>query len=94
MKIVRLIVLLYCAIGGLMLLWTFENPVDLVKPAAYVGGVFACGLWCFAMIWSDRRFLPTRPLRMGRLLLWFTAPSGLVLTAAGTLARWDYLASG
>lgn len=93
LKSVRTIVLLYCAIGGLALLWTFEKPVDLIKPAAYVGGVFACGLWCFAMIWTDRRFLP-QPLRMGWLLCWLTAVSGLVLTAVGALAMWDYLASG
>jgi hypothetical protein len=56
-----------------------------------VGGVFTCGLWCFAMIWTDRQFLP-KPLQMKPLLLIMTTLSGVFLTGLGLLAIWkEYL---
>jgi hypothetical protein len=87
----RVTVLIYCGVGGLVLLWTFEDPVALVTPASILGGVFACGLWCFAMLWTDRRFLP-KTLQMGPALSALTLISGLFLTAMGTKAIWDYVA--
>ena len=89
---VRVPVLLYCGLGGMVLLWTFDDPIKLVTPAAIIGGVFTCGLWCFAMIWADRHFLPG-PLRMGRMLLFLTAIAGTVLTALGIKGLWDYISS-
>ena len=88
---VRTAVLLYCAVCGLLLLWTTGDPIKLVTPAAIVGGVLTCGLWCFAMIWVDRRHLP-KPLRMGGILLSLTTISGVVLTGLGVRALWDYVA--
>ena len=82
MKTFRLAVVAYCGIGGLCLMWTVSGPVRLVTPAAIMGDVLACGLWCLAMIWTDRRFLP-RALRMGPILLSLTTISGVVLTALG-----------
>jgi len=86
----RAIVLTYCAVGGLSLLWLISDPVSIVKPAGIVGGVFTCGLWCFAMLWVDHKFLP-KPLRMGPVLTSLTLISGLVLTVLGVKALWDYL---
>lgn len=91
-RLFRRAVILYCAIGGMILLWTTQDPEALIMPAAIVGGVFTCGLWCFAMIWADRRFLPG-PVRMGRVLVTLTALSGTVLTVLGAKSLWDYLAS-
>ncbi|MFV2068000.1 MAG: hypothetical protein ACC645_13585, partial [Pirellulales bacterium] len=78
--------------GGLLLVWLGgEDAAAMVKPAAIVGGVFTCGLWCFAMIWADRRFLP-RSLQMRPTLLIMTALSGVCLTGLGLLAIWkEYL---
>ena len=86
----RRAVILYCAIGGMILLWNTENPEALVMPAAIVGGVFTCGLWCFAMIWADRTFLP-KSVRMGKVLVALTAVSGTVLTVLGAKSLWDYI---
>ncbi len=85
----RFLILVYCAGGALPLLWIMENPVKTVEPAAIIGGVFTCGLWCFLMIWTDRQFLP-KPLQMGRVLVTLTAISGLVLTALGIQSIFDY----
>jgi Mn2+/Fe2+ NRAMP family transporter len=87
----RRAIVLYCAAFGLLFLWTLEKPVEIVTPAAIVGGVFTCGLWCLAMLWTDRQFLPA-PLRMPRLLWWLTAMSGVVLTLLGVKGIWDYAA--
>jgi Mn2+/Fe2+ NRAMP family transporter len=87
----RRAVVLYCAVFGLLLLWTLPmNPDDIVRPAAILGGVFACGLWCLAMLWTDRRFLPPA-LQMPLLLRLLTAVSGVVLTLLGAKGIWDYL---
>ncbi|HEX7071277.1 MAG TPA: hypothetical protein VF190_10740, partial [Rhodothermales bacterium] len=88
----RLGILLYSAIGGLILMWTMDDPVAIVTPAAILGGVLACGLWCFFMIWADRRFLPA-PLRMRPVLYSLVTLAGVVLTGLGLKAVWDYVAS-
>ena len=80
--------LAYCASGALLLVWFGgDDPAAMVKPAAIIGGVFTCGLWCFAMIWADRRFLP-KSLQMGSLLLILTILSGTFLTVLGVLSIW------
>jgi len=86
----RVGIVLYCAAFALLFLWTMRDPIKIVTPAAIVGGVFTCGLWCLAMIWADRRFLP-KPLRMGHGLLALTAISGVVLTTLGMKSIWDYI---
>jgi hypothetical protein len=83
--------LLYCAVLALVVLWSMSDPIKIITPAALVGGVFSCGLWCFAMIWIDRRFLP-HPLRMGPTLLFLSAVSGVLFSVLGIKAIWDYLA--
>lgn len=81
-------ILTYCAAAGLAMLWFMSrDPLKMVEPAAIVGGVFTCGLWCFAMVWADRKFLPA-PLRMGPGLLTATLVSGLVMTGIGIPAIW------
>lgn len=84
-------IVFYCAALGLIFLWTLESPIDIVTPAALIGGVFTCGLWCLAMLWADGRFLP-RPLQMPWLLWMLVAISGVVLTLLGAKGIWDYVA--
>jgi len=81
---------LYCASLGLLFLWTLGNPVQMIMPAAIVGGVFACGLWCLAMLWTDRQFLPA-PLRMPLPLRILTLISGIALTVSGAVGIWIYI---
>jgi hypothetical protein len=88
-------IVLYCAVFGLLFLWTLTlrmNPDDIIRPAAILGGVFTCGLWCLAMLWTDRAFLP-RSLQMPWPLRWATAVSGVAMTVMGAVAIWDYVAA-
>lgn len=83
--------LIYCAALGLLFLWTMRDPVSIITPAALIGGVFTCGLWCLAMLWADGRFLP-KPLQMPWQLWLLVAVSGTVLTLLGGKGIWDYAA--
>jgi hypothetical protein len=83
----RLPVCLYAGLGGLALMWTVQDPLKIVQPAALVGTT-TCGLWCFAMIWADAAVLP-RGLRMSRSWVVLNVLAGMVLTGFGCAAIWD-----
>ena len=91
---VRPWVLLYVGVGGLTLMWMtrlFPNIrlIDLPTPAAIVGGVMTCGLWCLAMIWTDRKFLP-KPYQMGVSMVVLNVIAGVAMFAMGLKAWWDF----
>ena len=83
-------VVAYCGIGGIAIMWSGADPVQIVTPAAIFGGVLTCGLWCLLMIWTDRRFLP-RELQMGWVLLLANLVSGLFLTGWGIRGAIDFI---
>lgn len=86
----RPLVVAYCGLGGVAIMWLGDSPVQIVTPAALFGGVLTCGLWCLLMVWTDRCFLP-RPLRMGWPLLLLNLASGLVLTGWGVRGVLDFV---
>ena len=67
------------------------NPVPLVTPGAIIGGVLTCGLWCLAMVWTDRKFLP-KPYQMGKALLVLNIVFGIAMTSFGVKAFADWVA--
>jgi len=79
---VRLWVVLYSGLGGLMLLWTGWKTVTIASIISPFSGVLGCGLWCLAMIWVDRTQMP-KQYRMSIQLLLGTILAGLVMTAVG-----------
>ena len=86
----RLFVVLYAVGSGLLLIWTGWDPVAILTPSALLGGLFACGIWCFTMLWANRKFVPS-VFRMGAGLKLALAASGVLLTAFGVSAIYDYL---
>lgn len=91
LKNIRLAVVAYCAIAGLILIWTIgSRPVTVVTLPAILGGVLACGLWCFAMVWADRRFLP-KTYRMKSPMVIATLIAGAVMTVSGSIALFMFL---
>ena len=74
---------------GLILLWCSLDPIVILTPPAVISATFTCGLWCFAILWSDRTHLPPE-LRMGRLLAVGVILSGIALTLFGVtgIYRW------
>ena len=91
-KCVKLYVLIYCGIAGIALTWLTQNPIELITFPSLVGGVLTCGLWCFGMVWLDRKTLP-QPLRMKPPLLMATLLSGFMLSAIGGKAFYDFVTS-
>lgn len=89
------LIVLYCGLVPLPLLWGVDNAQSLVAPAAIIGGVFACGLWCFAMLWADRRVLP-KPLQSGPVLTGLLLVAGFVLTGLGvwSIIAFDWVGFG
>ena len=75
-------VLAYCGIGALLLMWTNVKPVAIVTPAAILGSVLTCGLWCLAAVAADRRIIP-KPYQMGTGLTVGLVVAGVLLTALG-----------
>ena len=58
------------------------DAVNIVTPAAILGSVLTCGLWCLASVWAERELLP-RPYRMPRWLAVLVVVSGVLLTLLG-----------
>ena len=85
----RLVTVSTIGVLGLLLLWCSLDPVAVLTPAAVISATFTCGLWCFAILWSDRVHLP-RELRMGWLLVVCVVLSGTALTIFGVagISRW------
>jgi len=91
LKTIRLGTLIYCGGGGLALLWFLPaDPVLIVTPASLVGSGLICGLWCFAMLWSDHVHLP-KPLRMRWPLRLGVVASGCVLTVAPLIGLVEFI---
>jgi len=88
---VRLGVVIYTGAVGLLLVWTVRDPVKIVTIPALLGGVFACGLWCFAVLWAERRFLP-QAYRMKTGLFVLTIIAGTAMTVFGAVAIWLHFA--
>ena len=83
----RWAVVAYCGVAGLAIAWTFEKPLSIVTFPALLGGVLGCGLWCFAIIWAEKRFLPG-VFRMPKVMLAATIFAGTVMTVMGAVALW------
>ncbi len=93
-KQVRPWVCLYIGVFGMFLMWITRllpnvKLIDLATPAGIIGGVMTCGLWCLAMIWTDRKYLP-KPYQMRGWLVFLNAIAGIGMTAMGLKAWWDY----
>lgn len=78
-------------VTGLTSLWCSLDPVRVITPAAIISSALTCGLWCFAMIWSDRTHLPAE-LRMKWPLVLAVILSGIALTIFGVTGLTMWLA--
>jgi hypothetical protein len=93
-KQVRPWVCLYVGAVGMFFMWMTRilpqvKLIDLPTPAGIIGGVMTCGLWCLAMIWTDRKYLP-KPYQMGGVLVLLNVIAGVGMTTMGLKAWWDY----
>jgi hypothetical protein len=85
-------VLSYTGLVGIGLVWwaysTGRDPIRLITFPVILTGVFLAGPWCFAMIYTDRTYLPKR-FQMGIVLLILNIISGIAFTGFGLKGMWD-----
>ncbi|GAA5054033.1 hypothetical protein GCM10025751_32040 [Haladaptatus pallidirubidus] len=86
----RLLTMAYAGGIGLVLMWSDLSAVAIVTPASILGGVFGCGLWCWAMLWTERTALPEE-LRSGWKFTVGLVIAGVFLTGAGFISIIEYL---
>jgi hypothetical protein len=77
---------------GLGLIWSDWDPLAILSPASILSGVFACGLWCFVMAWTERKFLP-RAFWLPRPAYFVLLLGGGAMTVFGLRALYDYALS-
>ena len=90
----RQITIVYGLVGGMAILWASSSYpgvqlIDIVTPTGILTGVLACGFYCLANPWTDRRFLPAK-LRMSGWLIALNVVAGVLFLLTGTKALWDY----
>ena len=97
---IRLSTLIYAGVGAIGMVlyawWTAVNdprgvgwdPISIMTIPLHITGVLLAGPWCFAMIWTDRKFLP-KPFQMGRPLLILNLICGIIFTFFGARAVYD-----
>jgi Mn2+/Fe2+ NRAMP family transporter len=90
MSIARIITMVYAGGVGLVLLWSDLSAVAIITPVSLLGGVFACGLWCWAMIWAEKTALP-KAWQGGWKLDLGLIVSGLFLTGSGLISILAYI---
>jgi len=62
---------------------------DRLTFGSILSGAGACGLWCLAMLWTDRRRLPPA-LQMSPLLRGLTWVAGMAMTGLGLVIIYRY----
>jgi len=87
---IRLLVASIYCFGGLLLVWTSISFTKLVSFGSIVGGVLSIGLWAFAMLYTDIKFVPAK-FQMSRLFRWLLAICGVVMTSMGVVALVQYI---
>lgn len=81
----------YIAVASLILVWTIGEIVAIVTPASVLGGVFGCGIFCLAILWTEKRMLP-RSYRLSTAAWWYVLLAGVLLTVLGVIAIWELFA--
>ncbi|EMA36521.1 Nramp family divalent metal transporter [Halococcus hamelinensis] len=81
----RTITVVYAGGVALVLLWSDLDAISIVTPASLLGGVFGCGLWCWAMLWAEKTALPPE-LQGGWKLDLGLVVAGSFLTIAGVVS--------
>lgn len=81
------------SVVGIAIIWIgyswnpLSNPINVVRIPALLGGTFGCGIWCFGILWADRKNLPPS-YQMGTFSFCALGLSGCALLTfgiAGTL---------
>lgn len=78
---------LYMLVTSLILVWTVGQLVIIVTPASVLGGLLTSGLFCLAILWTEKKMLPETH-RLSKPGRWWVLISGILLTLLGVVSTW------
>jgi Mn2+/Fe2+ NRAMP family transporter len=81
----------YLLIASLALVWTVGELVVIVTPASVLGGLFMSGVFCLAILWTEKRVLPEQ-YRLTPAGRWWVLVSGILLATLGVVSIWQLFA--
>jgi Mn2+/Fe2+ NRAMP family transporter len=81
----------YLLIASLALVWTVGELVVIVTPASVLGGLFMSGVFCLAILWTEKRVLPEQ-YRLTPAGRWWVLVSGVLLSTLGVISIWQLFA--
>ncbi|MGO1172739.1 MAG: Nramp family divalent metal transporter [Actinomycetaceae bacterium] len=84
-KSVRPWMYVYMLVTSLLLVWTVGELVIIVTPASVLGGLLTSGLFCLAMLWTEKKVLPETH-RLSVPARWWVGLSGVLLTVLGVVS--------
>lgn len=90
-RAVRPYLYVYLLITSLILVWTVGEVVLIVTPASVLGGLLMSGVFCLALVWTEKKVLPEQ-YRLSTAGRWWVIVSGLVLTLLGVVSTWQLFA--
>lgn len=90
-RVVRPYMYVYLAVFSLVLVWTVGELVIVVTPASVLGGLLMSGIFCLAIVWTEKRVLPPQ-YRLTTAGRWWVLISGVVLVVLGVISTWQLFA--
>lgn len=90
-RAVRPYMYLYMLLASLALVWSGAGFIYIVTPASVLGGLFMCGVFCLAMVWTEYKVLP-RAFRLSTPGQVWVVLSGLFLCVLGVVSIWQLFA--
>ncbi|MDT0377413.1 Nramp family divalent metal transporter [Streptomyces sp. DSM 42041] len=90
-RAVRPYLYVYLLAASLLLVWTIGEVVVIVTPASVLGGLLMSGVFCLALVWTEKKVLP-KQYRLGTAARWWVILSGLFLAFLGCVSTWQLFA--
>ena len=90
-RAVRPYMYVYLLIFSVTLVWTVGSVVVIVTPASVLGGLLMSGIFCLAIVWTEKRVLPPQ-YRLTTAGRWWVIVSGIFLTTLGAISTWQLFA--
>ncbi len=78
----------YLLVTSLILVWTVGEVVVIVTPASVLGGLLMSGVFCLAIVWTEKKVLP-KQYRLSTAGRWWVILSGIALTTLGLVSTWQ-----
>lgn len=90
-RAVRPYMYVYLLVSALLLVWTVGELVVIVTPASVLGGLLMSGVFCLAIVWTEKKVLPPQ-YRLTTAGRWWVIISGILLSTLGLVSLYQLFA--